>query len=177
MVVVHESARPSCISLVSYGPDEIEVVEQATVAQAKALRGKRGVLWVHVEGLGNGQLISELGDAFSLHSLALEDCATLHQQVKVEDYGNHLFIVSRMIGDTMGHDTRQLSMFLSEQVVITLHDEPTKLLSALRPRLTDSRSQLRHQGSDFLADAVLDLVRDQYFPTANAHFRQLGVAR
>ena len=94
--MAQESARQSCVTAISYGPDEIEIFEDAAVPQVVALRGTRPVLWVHIEGIKDTVLIRELGEAFSLHGLALEDAVTHHQHVKVEEYANHLFLVSRM---------------------------------------------------------------------------------
>ncbi len=163
-LTVDESAKPTALSLVSFGPDKIEVIEQATIAQVQALRGKREVLWIDVEGLADVQWIRELGEVFSLHSLALEDSVNHHQQVKVEDYGDHLFLVSRMIAQDAEQSDTQLSMFLGEQVVITLHENSARFVSLLRSRLDDLDSQLRQRGGDFLAYAILDSVLDEYFP-------------
>ncbi len=163
-IVVQEEAIPPSISLISYGPDAIEVVEHATVAQAHSLRGKRSVLWVHVQGLGNAEIIRELGEAFSLHSLALEDSVNHHQHVKAEKYGDDLFIVARTVAKSDVLETRQLSMFLSDGVVITLAAEPDAVLPMLKSRLDDPRSHLRLRASDFLIYAILDVVLDQYFP-------------
>ena len=55
------------------------------------------VIWVNVEGLGDAETIERLGAFFGLHPLALEDVVNAHQQAKVEDYGDHLFIVARMV--------------------------------------------------------------------------------
>jgi magnesium transporter len=161
MILVDESARKPSITAISYGPNEVEVVESATVAQAKALLGKRETLWVNIEGLGGAELIRELGTAFSLHSLALEDCLNHHQRVKTDNYGDHLFIVARVISSTTELETTQLSVFLGEQLVITLHESPLEVLRLLRPRLDDPHSFLRNNGGDFLAYAILDAVLDQ----------------
>lgn len=152
------------MTLVSYDVHDVEVIEQATLAQAKTLHGKRNVLWINIEGYGDGRLIRKLGETFGLHPLALEDAVSHHQQVKVDDYGNHLFVVTRMVALPSALDTQQLNMFLGDGLVITLQDRSDSLMSKLHTRLKNPGSHLRQRGSDFLVYAVLDLAIDQYFP-------------
>jgi magnesium transporter len=117
-----------------------------------------------MQGLGDAETIRQLGEVFSLHPLALEDAVSQHQHVKMDQYQGHLFIAARMVEGPKESTTRQLSIFLTDEVVITLDPEPDDLLPLLRPRLEDALSQLRLRGPDFLVYAILDLVLDQYFP-------------
>lgn len=164
LIVVDKAAQPTSMTLISYDMQDIEVIEKATLAQAKTLHNKRKVLWINIEGYGDGQLIRDLGDTFSLHPLALEDAVSHYQQVKVDDYGDRLFIVTRMVAARRVLATQQLNVFLGDGFVITMQDRSNTLVRHFHARLENPSSHLRKRGSDFLAYAMLDLAIDQYFP-------------
>jgi magnesium transporter len=157
------AAKPRIVAT-SYGPHDVEQVEITRIEAIAELRGRRKVLWIDVAGLGDAETIRELGRRFGLHSLALEDVVNVHQQVKVEDYGNHLFIVGRLVDDTEHGRTEQVSVFLGKDFVITFQEWAGDWLAPVRDRLRDPQSQLRARGADFLSYAVLDAVLDGYYP-------------
>jgi len=51
------------------------------------------ITWLNVEGLGDVEVIRQLADIFGLHWLALEDVLQVDQRAKVEQYGDHHFIL------------------------------------------------------------------------------------
>src|SRR6266700_4292675 len=118
-VVAPDPAQPKpTIDVIAYGAGEAVEMRIADAAEAKALVGRRPVTWINVEGLGDARTIEQFGELFGLHRLALEDTVNLHQRAKVENYGEVLFIVLRMVycgdheGDRCG--TEQISMFIGE---------------------------------------------------------------
>ena len=122
------------------------------------------VTWVNVEGLGDSDVVRRLGDVFGLHKLALEDVLNNHQRAKVEQYGDHLFIVARRLeGETHLHGD-QLAMFLGKRFVVTFHQRAGDGLDPVRERLRKGRGVIRTSGPDYLAYALLDCVVDSYFP-------------
>jgi magnesium transporter len=122
------------------------------------------VTWVNVEGLGDSDVVRRLGDVFGLHSLALEDVLNTHQRAKVEQYGDHLFIVARRLeGESHVHGD-QLAMFLGKRFVVTFHHRLGDGLDPVRERIRQARGVIRTSGPDYLAYAVLDCVVDSYFP-------------
>ncbi|MFV8818385.1 magnesium/cobalt transporter CorA [Haliea sp. E17] len=164
VIAVDPQAPQPHIVATSYGADAVEQLEISDISDINALRGRRAVLWIDVAGLGDAAAIRQIGEIFGLHALALEDVVNVHQQVKLEDYGDHLFIVGRMVDDVGHGRTEQVSIFLGEGFVVTFQQRPGDWLAPLRQRLADSRSELRASGADFLAYAVLDAVIDGYFP-------------
>lgn len=142
----------------------MEAVDVKSPEQFSALRASGKVLWIDVRGLGDARILQRLGEQFNLHPLALEDVVNLHQQVKVEDYGKYLFVVARAVNNQAPYETRQISMFVGRDFVITFQEGAADSLGAVRKRLDDSNSQVRKHGADFLAYAILDVVIDGYFP-------------
>jgi magnesium transporter len=87
-----------------------------------------------------------------------------HQRSKVEQYGEHLFIVARMLEGADKLESDQLGMFLGKRFLVTFQHTRGDCLDPLRERIRRGRGILRTCGPDYLAYAVLDAVVDSYFP-------------
>ena len=155
---------PDTLQVIHYTADALEEQEVASAAEAAAFREKQGVTWVNVDGLGNVELLAELGERFGLHPLALEDVLHVQQRPKVDDFENHLFIVLRMLHFLADVETEQVSIFLGPNFVLTFQEHPGDCLEPVRVRLRKSTGQLRRQGADYLTYAIMDAVIDNYFP-------------
>ena len=131
------------------------------------------VTWINVEGLGDAELVARLGREFGLHPLALEDVLNRHQRSKVEQYGDHLFIVARMLEGAEKLETDQLAMFLGPRFVITFQHIVGDCFDPLRERIRQCRGVIRSSGPDYLAYALLDAVVDSYFPILETFGEQI----
>src|SRR4029078_410199 len=90
------SARQSRMRFIVFGPDHFEEGALDRWEKLPPLCSAGGIVWIDVDGLGNPEVIEQIGSAFHLHPLALEDVVHVHQRAKVEDYDDHLFVVARM---------------------------------------------------------------------------------
>jgi magnesium transporter len=158
-----QAARP-IVRVITYGVDEFEEKEVEDLDSLGELVGRSPVTWVDVQGLGDAQTITRLGEIFQLHPLALEDAVNTHQRPKVDDYGQFLFIVLRMIVPGQRLDTEQVSLFLGPNFVLTFQERPGDCLDPVRKRLRQAKGRVRSGGADYLAYALLDAVVDAYFP-------------
>ncbi|MFZ5861752.1 MAG: magnesium/cobalt transporter CorA [Nitrospirota bacterium] len=167
--VVHigtPSSRPARIQTLRYGPDRLVEEPTATLDQALACREEPGVAWINVDGVQDVEMLKQLGEGYGLHPLVIEDIANTEQRPKLEDHGDHLFIVLKILSPDNGRvRTEQVSMIITRNRVITLQeqDKPGDCLDPLRARLRADASRLRAAGSDFLAYGILDAVVDHYF--------------
>lgn len=123
------------------------------------------IYWFRLEGTAETETLQELGEAFGLHPLALEDVVNSHQRCKVEDYGDHLFIVIRLPVYEPGGNlvTEQVSLFVGEDFVVSVH-EGSNALESVRERILWARGRIRELKADYLAYTILDTVIDNYFP-------------
>lgn len=168
----HEPAP--VISVIAFSNGELIEKTVDTVAGLKEMTEKYAVTWINVEGLGDANVIRDLGDMFGLHKLALEDTINVHQRPKVEDYGDHLFIVARMIGAGEKLETEQICFFVGKKFVLTVQEgKPGDCLDPVRERLRTTTGRLRHGGTDYLAYALLDSIIDHYFPVVESYGEQL----
>jgi magnesium transporter len=161
-----EARRPS-LHVIAYGPAEIREIENATLQDVARLRGALPVLWLNVSGLGDAAILEGVAQMFSIHPLALEDIVNVHQQAKVEDYGDTLFIVARTaVVEGLGH--HQVSLVLGDGFIVTFLEGDVDPLVPIRERLRTGRKVIRSSGPDYLAYAVVDAVIDSYFPALDS---------
>lgn len=157
-------ALPLRVNAIGYGTGGLVEKKDLAVAEIAALRRSSGVVWLDVTGVGDVAMLKALGEEFGLHRLALEDVVNVHQRAKVEDYGEHAFLVMRMIDAAHPTETEQFAMFVGADFVLTFQERPGDCFGMVRSRLRDKAGQLQKRGADYLAYALLDSVVDAYFP-------------
>lgn len=148
-----------------YSPQALETVEVRDAAEIRALRQRDGVLWVHVNGLGDVDAVARIGEIFGLHPLALEDVLRLGQRPKIEDYDDVLFAIGQILESSPDSFSKsQFSLFLGPRFLVTFQASGPERLLSVRSRLESARGRLRSRGPGYLAYAILDLVVDSAFP-------------
>lgn len=172
-LIVDPDAPHPRIRLIAYGPDRFEEQEIRDVESVAAAVGQWPVAWVNVDGLGNAEVIHNLGAAFGLHHLALEDVVNVPQRSKVEQYGDVVYIVARMASLGEEVETEQLSLFLGKDFVLTFEERPGDCLDPVRQRIREGLGLLRSHGPDYLAYAILDAIIDAYFPILEQYSERL----
>src|SRR5689334_14757377 len=79
-----------------------------------------------------GSSLELLRERFRFHPLAIEDCAHLDQRPKLEEYGDHLFLVTQGFtckGDKVRElELHELHAFLGERYLVTVHASPVPAL-------------------------------------------------
>jgi len=163
LMVDPEAQRPR-MQVLAYGPDQCVDQELSDLALLPKLIAAHPVTWVNVDGLGDAQVLQQLGEMFDLHRLALEDVVNAHQRAKAETYGDVQFIVLRMVNSADPLDTEQFSLFLGKNFVLTFQERPGDCLDPVRTRIRETGPRLRSSGPDYLAYALLDATVDGYFP-------------
>ena len=156
-----------------YGPEGMEEAELERPEEVERFVGRWPVLWINVDGVGDPKVLKALGDRFGLHGLALEDVANVPQRPKVEDYGEHLFLVARMTGHEAMGTTEQLALFLGPGFVLTFQERRGDPLDPVRERIRRSSGRIRQVGADYLAYALVDAVVDHYFPVLEGYADRL----
>ena len=117
-------ADRSVITLIQYDSEKIFESQVDTFEDLIARFDPSMTNWINVDGLHDVALLRKLGERFNIHPLALEDVLNTTQRPKVENYTDHLFIVSDMIYEENGKIVlEQLSIFLGKSFVLTIQEE------------------------------------------------------
>jgi len=153
------------ITLLDYSDAGFTVTRDADVAQCKAAIREDSVSWIRVQGRPTAELMRELGDAFDLHALALEDVLNAGQRPKLEPYDSQLFMVMHLPVFDNGHIAlHQISIFLHERYLVTFCPCEAEAFSSIIRRLESAGTRVHQQGIDYLFYSVVDLIIDQSFP-------------
>jgi magnesium transporter len=156
---------PPVVRVIAYDAERVDERAVGHVSELKSLRdSSAGVTWINIDGLGDPETFSQLGELFGLHALALEDVVNLHQRPKFEDYDDVDFVVLRMPSLAPHLDLEQVSMFIGKGFLITIQERPGDCFDALRDRIRKGKGQVRRRGSAYLAYAVLDAIVETFFP-------------
>jgi magnesium transporter len=149
--------------------DSLQLLEKEleTIGDAFPLREAPSVTWINVDGIHQVEVVEELGERLGLHPLVLEDILNPEQRPKMEDLGDYLYMVLKMLDwDEARHDmtTEQMSVLVGANYVVSLQEEPGgDVLDPIRLRLRGSKGRMREEGPDYLAYTILDGVVDRYF--------------
>jgi len=163
---------PPRIMLIDYDAAELNEVEDATPAQCAQSRERPSTItWVHVSGHPEVAQLQELGTTLGLHALALEDVLNTGQRPKTERFDDQLFVIASLpIATSNTIRTEQVSVFLTDGLVVSFHEGAQDAFEPVRKRLRDNAGWLRSHKADGLLYALLDLVIDHGFPV----LEQLG---
>lgn len=165
--------RPE-VHVIAYGPERVEEYSVGHVSELKSLRhGNSEVTWINVDGLGDSETFSQLGEIFGLHALALEDVVNVHQRPKFEAYQGMDFIVLRMPSLDPNVNLEQVSMFVRDGVLITVQETPGDCLDGLRERIRNNKGRVRQRGVAYLAYAVVDAIVEKFFPVVEHYTDRL----
>ena len=154
------------ITVCEYDDQHFEEKELETLEECFRFRAEPTVTWVHVDGVHRVETMEKVGSCFQLHPLVLEDILNTDQRPKMEDYGQDLFIVLKMLNydeKTGQIAAEQISLVLRSHSVISFQERGGGIFASLQERIRNGKGRLRKMGADYLAYALLDFIVDHYF--------------
>jgi magnesium transporter len=147
-------------SVYSHGQRVSDVPVDAAGAWAKR---SGHVVWI---GLfePSADLLHRVQTQFNLHPLAIEDAGKPHQQPKIEQYGEALFIVARTAQMLAGRIAfGETHLFIGKGYVVSVRHGASVSYAHVRERCESCPTALSH-GEDYILYAILDFVVDNYAP-------------
>lgn len=132
----------------------------------RIVRADKGLhLWVDLEDATADEIKLILENVFQFHPLAIEDCVAPSSLPKVEDYDDHLFIVTHAVdlSQTEHFTTTELDLFLGKEFLVTFHRKPLRSINWLVERVSKATGVIA-RGPDRIAHDVLDQLIERYTP-------------
>jgi len=154
------------ITIIDYDERTFQEKEARTVEECFPFKETATVTWINIDGVHDSEVIAKIGGHFGLHPLILEDIMTTAQRPKMEDMGEYIFIVLRMLsceGKKKAVLSEQVSIVLGSNFVISFQESVGDVFDPVRERIRTGKGRLRKMGTDFLAYALIDSVVDNYF--------------
>lgn len=128
-------------------------------------RAPTGITWINVDGISQTELFQQLGDCFGLHPLVLEDIMNTDQRPKMEDFGDYVYIVLKMLSFDSRREivAEQVSLILGQNFLLSFRERESDIFNPIVERIRNAKGLIRKEGADYLAHALLDTVVDHYF--------------
>ncbi|HIK41176.1 magnesium/cobalt transporter CorA [Thermoleptolyngbya sp. M55_K2018_002] len=176
-LTIEDDAPPPVITLIDYCEDSATRIPINEPEEAIPYLDAESVSWVDVKGLGSEDVLKRLGNIFNLHPLVLEDIVNVPQRPKVEEYGDQLLLITRMVtlkDSGRGFFTEQVSFILGKNYLLTVQEEPEyDSFGPVRERIRLGKGTIRSRGADYLAYCLLDSIVDGFFPVLETYGEEL----
>nr|WP_299389400.1 magnesium/cobalt transporter CorA [Allomuricauda sp.] len=123
------------------------------------------ITWVNINGLQHTSEIQKIGSYCGLHPLVIEDIVNTNQRPKLEEYGEYLFVVLKMLYLDSENSLviEHVSLILGKGFVISFQEAEGDVFDPVRNRLRANKGILRTMGADYLLYVLMDAIVDHYF--------------
>lgn len=158
-----EKSKVTCID---FGEDFFREADCQTVDEALVRDSKQSVKWVNIDGISDVSLVEKIGKEFNLHPLLLEDLLNTHQRPKLEEYGDRLFLIIKMLRpptEKLEFHTEQIAFVIGPDFVLSFQEDIGDHFDPVRNSLRQGKGKIRKSGADYLCYALIDAIVDHYF--------------
>ncbi len=162
-----ETAKDVKITIIDYKDEQFREMEAPSLEACFPFKDTDSVTWINVEGIHRSEILEKMGECYGLHPLVLEDIMATDQRPKMEDFGDYMFIVLKMIkynAENGGLEIEQVSLILGKNFVLSFQEgKEGDVFDPLRERLRTGKGRIRKMGADYLVYAMMDSIIDNYF--------------
>ncbi len=155
------------ITIMDYDEGHLEEKEVKTIVECFAFKERPTITWINIEGIHEVNILERLGECYGFHPLILEDILNTDQRPKMEDFGEYIYVVLKMLEYNDRKDeiiTEQVSLILGKNFVISFQEGiKGDVFDPIRERIRTSKGRIRKAGADYLAYSLLDGIVDNYF--------------
>jgi magnesium transporter len=154
------------LTIIDYDEARSQEREVKTIEECFVFKEKPTVTWINIEGLHDVQALEKLGECYGIHPLVLEDILNTDQRPKMEDYGEYLYIVLKMLDGSQKNgeiNTEQVSLILGPNFIFSFQEAGGDVFDPVRERIRNNKGRIRKMGADYLAYTLLDAIVDNYF--------------
>ena len=160
--------RTEKVSMQLFDYSELDFVETSIsdVEQCFDYKEKDSVTWINIDGIHDISIVEKIGNYFNFHSLLLEDIVNTHQRPKTDDYGDHLFVILKMLYYKEEENKvieEQVSFILGKNYVISFQEIPGDVFEFVRDRIRNGKGKVRKLGADYLLYSLIDAIVDNYY--------------
>lgn len=167
--LIHIGARKTGepkITIIDYDETHLQEREVKAIEECFLFKEQPTVTWINIDGLHQIEILDKLGECYGFHPLVLEDILNTDQRPKIDDHGEYLYIVLKMLHDKGKGgqvEAEQVSLILGPNFVFSFQESGGDVFDAIRERLRSGKGRIRKMGADYLAYTLLDAVVDYYF--------------
>jgi magnesium transporter len=149
-----------------YDEQHFQEKQGIALADCIAFKDTPTITWINIDGLDDIPVIEQIGKAYDLHPLILEDIVTAGQRPKFDNYEKYAYIVLKMLSyNHSSHvvESEQISIVFGANFVISFQEKVGDLFDPIRDRIRFAKGRVRKMGADYLAYSLIDAIVDSYF--------------
>lgn len=162
------------INLLDYTATDLTDKELTTFSECTPYLQSASNTWIHLQGDPGTEQLTELGELFGLHRLALEDILNTGQRPKVDSFDEQLFIIMSLpVMNEQQVSIEQISLFVGKNYVISFHRGSTDPFEPIRKRMHKNANRIRAHQADYLMYSLIDAIIDEGFPILEAFGDQI----
>lgn len=122
--------------------------------------------WVDAGECSDEEAKSLLEGVFNFHPLAVEDCLTVSERPKIDEYEGYVFVVIHAVNyvpASRTFTTTELNLFIGPNFLVTYHREPLRCVGATIDRILKNAPAVA-RAPDRLTYTLLDYLLENYAP-------------
>lgn len=158
-----------------YGKNEKKLLEKVTLKNIPSyINNVEYLLWIDIENPSKKNM-QFLRGHFHFHPLDIEDCLSIIERPKLDEYDDYFFLVMHI--PSFIKQTRRLvpftvNIFIGNNFLVTVHHGPCKPIQNTFDSLGKNH-QILDKGSGYLLHKVIDSLIDYNFPILNKIYRNV----
>lgn len=132
------------------------------------------LVWFDIEN-PNKDTMHFLRDHFNFHPLDIEDCLSVIERPKLDEYDDYFFLVLHIplfVKQTKRLIPFTVNIFIGNNFIVTVHQGLCKPIQTTYDHLLENLSILE-KGSGYLLHSILDALIDYNFPILNRIYRNI----
>ena len=132
------------------------------------------LIWLDIENPSKDTM-KFLRDHFSFHPLDIEDCLSVIERPKLDEYDDYFFLVLHMplfIKQTQRLIPFTVNIFIGNNFIVTVHQGLCKPIQTTYDHLVED-PEIFKKGSGYLLHSILDSLIDYNFPILNKIYRNI----
>ncbi|WP_243438628.1 magnesium/cobalt transporter CorA [Fundidesulfovibrio soli] len=162
-----ERDTPVTLQMITYDVGSVDSVNPKHLRECSCYDKGPGVTWINIDGLHDAAVVNEAADVFKLHPLVVEDIVHTGQRPKMEDLGESIFVIIKMLSfneKTRKVEDEQVSFILGRHYLLTFQEHANgDVFGEVRKRIMNRKGRVCSMGADYLLYALMDAVVDNYF--------------
>ena len=152
------------ITIFDYNEKEYKEIKAKKIEEIFPYKDTPTITWINITGLHKVEMIEKLGKHYNIHPLVLEDILNVDQRPKIEDFGEYMFIVVRMLSYERNEvKSEQVSIIFGKNFVFTFQERKGDVFEPVRERIRNNKGIIRKMGSNYLVYSLIDVIVDNYF--------------
>lgn len=160
-----ETDEIESIDIIDYSIEEVKEYSVENIDRLDFLQhNDKTVRWINIDGKCSESVVEKLSKAYNIHPLVYQNILDNEQRAKIEDYGDYIYMVAKMIyfsSDDLVIE--HINFILGKDYMISFGEVKGDVFEDVRKKIRSKGTQIRKLGTDFLMYSLIDAIIDGYF--------------